>query len=150
MRFARKPKLVRKLSSFSDRTDPLAPGNRKGSLPSIRGGRGAGGRGGDRATSAPQDGPDLSVGAAAAAATAPPQAADGSRAPRRPGARPEDPNPRPSRSPNPRLAAALTLTLPLTRCATRGRQGRREARGQTGTDAVGGRRRGREARPCEA
>eukprot|EP00964_Phaeocystis_antarctica_P009328 scaffold5055_cov58-Phaeocystis_antarctica.AAC.7 len=68
---------VRKLSSFSDRTDPLAPGNRKGSLPSIRGGRGAGGRGGDRATSAPQDGPDLSVGAAAAAATAPPQAADG-------------------------------------------------------------------------
>ena len=68
---------VRKLSSFSDRTDPLAPGNRKGSLPSIRGGRGAGGRGGDRATSAPQDGPDLSVGASAAAATAPPQAADG-------------------------------------------------------------------------
>ena len=81
MRFARKPKLVRKLSSYSDRVDPLAPGNRKGpSLPSIRGGRGGG-----RATSAPpQDGDDDG----GAPAAAPPLAADGARAPRR-GARPE-------------------------------------------------------------
>ena len=42
MRFARKPKLVRKLSSYSDRVDPLAPGNRKnGALPGIpKGSRG--------------------------------------------------------------------------------------------------------------
>ena len=42
MRFARKPKLVRKLSSSSDRVDPLAPGNRKnGALPGIpKGSRG--------------------------------------------------------------------------------------------------------------
>jgi len=55
MKFGRKPKLVRKLSSYSDAVDPLAPGNRKGSVPSLgSGARGA--RGSRSVRSAPEDG----------------------------------------------------------------------------------------------